>query len=405
MPYVTVGKEDSGDIELYYEDHGSGQPVVLIHGYPLSGASWEKQLPVLLEAGYRVITYDRRGFGKSSQPTAGYDYDTFAEDLHKLLTDLKLRDFTLVGFSMGGGEVARYVGKYGSKGVSKAVIISGVPPYLLKTADNPEGVDGSVFAGIEKAVAADRYAFFSGFFQNFYNTDQFLGKRVSEQAIQASWNVAAGASATATLACVATWHEDFREDLARIDVPTLVIQGDADRILPVAATGLRIAKFIKGARQVVVRDGPHCIPWTHVEEVNAVALLDDQVGPAQLQPARIQAPDAQALLARVEVRPDEQFTAQYPRELSARITIHTKDQRTLVKKQLGWEGDLANLMSWERTVEKFHWLSERFADEDLRSRLISAVQQLDARPISDLMDLLAQVRPAAAFPAAHPGIQ
>ena len=231
MPYVTVGKENSGDIELYYEDHGSGQPVVLIHGYPLSGASWEKQLPVLLEAGYRVITYDRRGFGKSSQPATGYNYDTFAEDLHKLVTQLKLHDFTLVGFSMGGGEVARYLGKYGSKGVSKAVIISGVPPYLLKTADNPEGVDGSVFAGIEKAVAADRYAFFSGFFQNFYNTDQFLGKRVSEQAIQASWNVAAGASATASLACVAAWHEDFREDLARIDVPTLVIQGDADRIL------------------------------------------------------------------------------------------------------------------------------------------------------------------------------
>ena len=272
MPYLTVGKENSGDIELYYEDHGSGQPIVLIHGYPLSGASWEKQLPVLLEAGYRVITYDRRGFGKSSQPTEGYNYNTFAEDLHKLVTQLKLRDFTLVGFSMGGGEVARYFGKYGFKSVSKAVIISGVPQYLLKTADNPEGVDGSVFAGIEKAVAADRYAFFSGFFQNFYNTDQFLGKRVSEQAIQASWNVAAGASATASLASVAAWHTDFREDLARIDVRTMVIQGDADRILPIAATGRRTAKLIKGARQVVVKGGPHCIPWTHAEEVNAELL-------------------------------------------------------------------------------------------------------------------------------------
>jgi non-heme chloroperoxidase len=272
MPYVTAGKENSGDIELYYEDHGSGQPVVLIHGYPLSGASWEKQLPVLLEAGYRVISYDRRGFGKSSQPATGYNYDTFAEDLHKLVTQLKLHDFTLVGFSMGGGEVARYLGKYGSRDVSKAVIISGVPPYLFKTADNPEGVDGSVFAGIEKAVNADRYAFFSGFFQNFYNTDQFLGKRVSEQAIQASWNVAAGASATASLACVAAWHQDFREDLARIDVPALVIQGDADRILPIAATGRRTARLIKGARKVVVKDGPHCITWTHAEEVNAELL-------------------------------------------------------------------------------------------------------------------------------------
>jgi pimeloyl-ACP methyl ester carboxylesterase len=283
MPYVTVGKENSGDIELYYQDHGSGQPVVLIHGYPLSGASWEKQLPVLLEAGYRVITYDRRGFGKSSQPATGYNYDTFAEDLHKLATELKLRDFTLVGFSMGGGEVARYLRKHGSKCVSKAVIISGVPPYLLKTADNPEGVDGSVFAGIEKAVAADRYAFFSGFFQNFYNTDQFLGKRVSEQAVQASWNVAAGASATASLACVAAWHEDFREDLARIDVPTLVIQGDADRILPITATGLRTAKLVKGARQVVVKGGPHCIPWTHAEEVNAelLSFLGEMAGKSQ----------------------------------------------------------------------------------------------------------------------------
>jgi non-heme chloroperoxidase len=283
MPYVSVGKENSGDIELYYEDHGSGQPVVLIHGYPLSGASWEKQLPVLLEAGYRVITYDRRGFGKSSQPTAGYNYDTFAEDLHKLVTQLKLRDFTLVGFSMGGGEVARYLRKYGSKDVSKAVIISGVPPYLLKMPDNPAGVDGSVFVGIEKAVAADRYAFFTGFFQNFYNTDLLLGKRVSEQAVQASWNIAAGASATASLACVPAWHEDFRQDLARIDVPTLVIQGDADRILPITASGLRTAKLIEGARLLVVKDGPHCITWTHAEEVNAELLnfLGGKAGKSQ----------------------------------------------------------------------------------------------------------------------------
>jgi non-heme chloroperoxidase len=280
MPYITVGKENSGNIDLYYEDHGSGDPVVLIHGYPLSGASWEKQVPVLLEAGYRVITYDRRGFGKSSQPDIGYNYDTFAEDLHKLIIQLKLRDYTLVGFSMGGGEVARYIGKYGSKGVSKAVIISGIPPYLLKTADNPEGVDAGVFGGIQKAVAGDRYAFFTSFFQNFYNTDVFLGKRVSEQAVQASWNIAASASATASLECVAAWHEDFREDISRIDVPTLVIQGDADRVLPITATGLRNAKLIKGARLVVVKDGPHCIPWTHAEEVNAglLSFLAEKAG-------------------------------------------------------------------------------------------------------------------------------
>jgi len=268
MPYVTVGKENSGNIDLYYEDHGSGKPVVLIHGYPLSGVSWEKQTAALLAAGHRVITYDRRGFGRSSQPATGYNYDTFAEDLHKLVTKLALRDFALAGFSMGGGEVARYLGKYGSKSVSRAVFISSVPPFLLKTPDNPEGVDGSVFEGIQKAVAADRYAFFTEFFKNFYNTDLLLGKRVSEQAVQASWNIAAGASATASLACVPTWHEDFRKDLARIDVPTLVIHGDADRILPIAAAGLRTAKLIKGARLVVVKDGPHCITWTHADEVN-----------------------------------------------------------------------------------------------------------------------------------------
>ena len=287
MPYVTVGKENSGSIELSYEDHGSGKPVVLIHGYPLSGASWEKQVPVLLEAGYRVITYDRRGFGKSSQPTTGYNYNTFAEDLHKLVTHLKLHDFTLVGFSMGGGEVARYIGKYGSKGVSKAVIISGVPPYLLKTGDNPEGLDASIFAASEKAVAADRYAFFTGFFKDFYNTDLLLGKRVSEQAVQASWNVAAGASAIASLACIPTWHEDFRGDLARIDVPTLVIHGDADRILPITAAGLRTAKLIKGARLLVVKEGPHCVPWTHTDEVNAelLSFLGEKAGESRNEAA------------------------------------------------------------------------------------------------------------------------
>ena len=272
MSYVDVGKENSTSIHLYYEDHGSGHPVILIHGYPLSSASWEKQVPALLAAGYRVISYDRRGFGKSSQPTTGYNYDTFAEDLRKLVTHLKLKGFTLVGFSMGGGEVARYVGRYGSKDVSKTVIIGGVPPYLLKTADNPEGVDASVFEGIEKAVAADRYAFFSGFFKDFYNTDVHLGKRVSEQAIQASWNTAAIASATASLACVPTWHEDFRKDVAKIDVPTLVVHGDSDRIVPISAAGSRTAKLINGAELVIIKDGPHNVTWTHAQEVNEALL-------------------------------------------------------------------------------------------------------------------------------------
>ncbi len=272
MPYVQVGKENSTPINLYYEDHGSGQPVVLVHGYPLSGTSWEKQIPELLKAGYRVITYDRRGFGKSDQPTSGYNYDTFAEDLHQVVNHLRLRNFVLVGFSMGGGEVARYIGKYGSADVSKAVIMGGVPPYLLKASDNPEGVEGSVFEAIKKAVAADRYAFFTEFFKNFYNTDVHLGKRVSEQAMRASWNVAASASPAASWACVDTWHEDFRDDVAKIDVPTLVIHGDSDRIVPFSAAGQRTAKLVRGAQLVVIKDGPHNVAWTHAEEVNAALL-------------------------------------------------------------------------------------------------------------------------------------
>ncbi len=272
MPHITVGKENSGNIDLYYEDHGAGKPVVLIHGYPLSGASWEKQTAVLLGAGHRVITYDRRGFGKSSQPTTGYNYDTFAEDLRRVVTHLELNDFALVGFSMGGGEVARYLGKYGSKGVRKAVFISSVPPYLLKTADNPEGVDASVFQGIQKAITADRYAFFTQFFKDFYNTDQLMGSRISEDAVRASWNVACSASPTASLVCVPTWHEDFREDLAKVNTPSLILHGDADRIVPIGASGLRTAKLIPGAHLEIIKDGPHCIPWTHAERVNAELL-------------------------------------------------------------------------------------------------------------------------------------
>jgi non-heme chloroperoxidase len=245
---------------------------VLIHGYPLSGASWEKQTAALLAAGHRVITYDRRGFGKSSQPATGYDYDTFAGDLRKLITALELRDVTLVGFSMGGGEVARYFGKYGSDGVRKAVILGGVPPFLVKAADNAEGVDKSVFTGIESAIVADRYAFFTDFFKNFYNTDVLLGERVSDQAVQASWNVAIGSSATASFECVHTWGTDFRRDLERIDVPTLVMHGEADRIVPMKASGARTAKLIKGARFVPVKDGPHAINWTHADVVNAELL-------------------------------------------------------------------------------------------------------------------------------------
>ena len=272
MPTITVGKENSGDIELYYEDHGSGSPVVLVHGWPLSGASWEKQVPVLLEAGHRVIMYDRRGFGESSKPATGYEYDTFAEDLHKLVTTLNLHEAALVGFSMGGGEVARYLGKYGNKHVSKAVFIASIPPFLLKTPDNQEGVDGSVFDGIKKGIAADRLAFLTDFLSNFYNVDVLGGKLISEQAVQLSWNIGAGASPKGTLDCVSAWLTDFRNDLKKIDVPTLVIHGDSDRILPLSATGKRTPQFVKGSKLVVVEGGPHGLTWTHAEKVNRELL-------------------------------------------------------------------------------------------------------------------------------------
>jgi non-heme chloroperoxidase len=272
MPYMNIGEENSGTIDLYYEDHGTGKPVVLIHGWPLSGRSWEKQVSALLEAGYRVITYDRRGFGDSSKPTFGYNYDIFAGDLHKLMMKLDLRDAALVGFSMGGGEVARYLGTHGSQRVSKAIFMAAVPPFLLKTPDNPEGVDSSVFEGIKKAIAADRPAFLSKFLTDFYNVDALRGTRVSDEVVRLSWNIAAGASPTGTLNCVSAWVTDFRQDLARIDVPTLVVHGDVDRILPLAASGKRTHELVKGSRLVVVEGGPHGLNWTHAEEVNGALL-------------------------------------------------------------------------------------------------------------------------------------
>ena len=272
MSTITVGQENNADIEIYYEDHGSGQPVVLIHGYPLNGHSWEKQERVLLQAGHRVIAYDRRGFGRSSQPTVGYDYDTFAADLNALMEHLDLRDIVLVGFSMGTGEVTRYLGTYGSGRVSKAALLGAIPPFLLKTSDNPEGVDGSVFEGIKAAVIADRPAYFKDFLDNFYNADQYLGSRISEQAWQNSFIVAVGASAFAAHACVDTWLTDFRDDLPKIDVPMLLVHGDADRILPYEATAARLPGLIEDLRSVRVEGGPHNIAWTHAEEVNRALL-------------------------------------------------------------------------------------------------------------------------------------
>jgi non-heme chloroperoxidase len=272
MPYITVGKENSASIELYYQDLGTGTPVVLIHGFPLSGAAWEKEVAALLRAGYRTITYDRRGFGQSSQPSIGYDYDTFAADLNTLMTQLNLRDAVLVGHSMGTGEVTHYLGKYGSERVRKAVVISPIPPFLLKSAENPEGADRSLIDGIVQQITTDRLAYLSTFLHDFYNLDVTLGKSVSDEVVRANFNVAAGASSVGTAACPPTWLTDFRNDLPRINVPLLIIQGDADRILPLTATGKRLHEAVAGSQLVVLPGGPHGIPWTHANDINRALL-------------------------------------------------------------------------------------------------------------------------------------
>ena len=272
MGYISVDSENSTDVELYYEDHGTGQPVVLIHGYPLDGSSWEKQTAALLKAGHRVITYDRRGFGRSSKVTSGYDYDTFANDLATLLDTLDLRDVVLVGFSMGTGEVGRYLGTYGSARVAKAAFLASLEPFLLQADDNPTGLPASVFDDLEQSAKADRYAWFDDFYQNFYNLDENLGSRISEAAVRASWQVAAGASWFASSAVVPTWHTDFRADIERIDVPALILHGTSDRILPIDATGREFAKRLPGATYVEVEGAPHGLLWTHADEVNDALL-------------------------------------------------------------------------------------------------------------------------------------
>lgn len=272
MAYVKVDDENSTDVEIYYEDHGNGQPVVLIHGFPLSGRSWEKQARALLDAGYRVITYDRRGFGKSSQPVVGYDYDTFAADLKVLLDTLDLEDIVLAGFSMGSGEVVRYISTYGSARVSRAVLLGPLQPFLLDTPEDPGGADQATIDGIKQGIRDDRAAFLTGFFENFYNLDEFLGSHISEEAVRESWTVAVGASAEGTLACPDTWITDFREELPALDVPVTVIQGTADRILPIEATGERLPELITDCRLVRLEGAPHGFLTTHADEVNEALL-------------------------------------------------------------------------------------------------------------------------------------
>jgi non-heme chloroperoxidase len=275
MPFVNVGIEHNEDIKIHYNDHGTGKPIVLIHGYPLDGNSWERQERVLLAHGYRCITYDRRGFGHSSQPSAGFDYDTFAADLKSLLDHLALEeDVVLAGFSMGTGEVVRYLGTYGSSGVSKAVLVGVIPPFLLQAPDNPQGLPSKVFDDIKSALVADRYTFLDGFLGNLYNADVLAPERISEAALRASFQVAAGSSPYATYACIDTWVSDFRGDLPKIDIPVLVAHGTADRILPfdITAARLRDESLIADLTLVEVPDGPHNICWTHADDVNGALL-------------------------------------------------------------------------------------------------------------------------------------
>jgi len=273
MPYVSVGTENSGPIQLYYEDHGSGQPVVLIHGYPLDGSSWEKQTAVLLEAGKRVITYDRRGVGKSDRPTSGHDSDTYAADLSALVSALDLQDAVLVGFSMGTGEVARYISRYGSHRVAKAVFIGAILPFMLKTDENPGGFPQEAVDGMLDTIKADRYAFFTSFLQGFYNTEENLGTRISEEALRHSWQLATNMSPYTSVWAVATWFTDWRDDIDKIDVPALILHGTGDENVPIDLTSRVLAKMLPSASYVEIEGAPHGMLWTHGEEINK-ALLD-----------------------------------------------------------------------------------------------------------------------------------
>ncbi|MFL0566861.1 alpha/beta fold hydrolase [Microbacterium sp. 179-I 1D1 NHS] len=273
MAYITVGTENSADVDIFYTDQGSGQPVVLIHGFPLNGESWGKQQAALLDAGYRVIAYDRRGFGASTKTASGSDYDTFAADLHALVEELELTDAVLVGFSMGTGEIARYLSRYGADRIAKVAFLGSLEPWLLKTDENPDGAgDQAFFDGTAAAVAEDRYAFLTGFFQDFYNLDDYLGNRISQEAVDASVAVANQAGNAAIAAAPLTWPTDFRADIPSVTVPALIVHGTADNILPIDATARKFRELLPEATYVEIEGAPHGLLWTHGAEVNEALL-------------------------------------------------------------------------------------------------------------------------------------
>ena len=272
MGTITVGRENSTPIEIAYDDVGSGPPVVLIHGWPFDSRSWEPQVHALLAAGLRVITYDRRGFGRSSRPSVGYDFDTLAADLDVLLGELDLHDVSVVGFSLGTGELARYVGSYGTARLRSCVFIESLAPTFVKSDDNPTGVDPAGVAAVQQAILDDRAAWLSGMDQNFLNLDDYLGTRVSAETERYLWQTGMEASAEATWACPRGWLEDFRADIAKIDVPTLIVHGTADRILPIDGQARRLHTALPEAEYVEIEGGPHLCCVTHATEVNAALL-------------------------------------------------------------------------------------------------------------------------------------
>lgn len=272
MSTISVGYENSTSIDLYYEDHGSGPTVLLIHGWPFDSRSWEPQLHALLTAGYRVIAYDRRGFGRSSRPTTGYNFNTLADDLDVLLTSLDLRDVSLVGFSLGTGELARYIGTRGTNRLRSCVFIESLAPSFVKSEDNPDGVDEAAVAAVQQAVLDDRFTWLTGLLSDFLNFDHNLGSRVSEDTVRNLWNAGAEASPYATWACVPTWLDDYAEDLERIDIPTLIIHGTADRILSIDGQGRRLHAALPDSELVEIEDGPHVLGVTHKDEVNRALL-------------------------------------------------------------------------------------------------------------------------------------
>ena len=289
MATVTVGQENDSPIELYYEDHGTGPAVVLLHGWPVDSRSWEPQVHPLLEAGYRVVTYDRRGFGRSSRPTSGYDFDTLADDLAAVLAELDLQDAAIVGFSLGTGELFRYVGRHGTARLRAAVVIESLAPSFAKSADNPWGVDAAGVAGVQQAILDDRYAWLTGLVGDFLNLDQYQGKRVSEETARALWNAGSEAAAYATWACPPGWLDDFSQDLTKLDVPTLILHGTADRILPIDGQGRRLHAALPTAKYVEIEGGPHVMCVTHRAEVNT-ELLGFLAGVADVAAPKADAP-------------------------------------------------------------------------------------------------------------------